>query len=88
MNNQTKWMIAGAGAVGTAAAIGLLSTRSSYSFRDKAVFITVTKISHHDSSEPRGHGAGNRSKFSRENVAVGHPFLAVPSPKVEEGRAA
>src|SRR5262245_54416279 len=40
MNNQTKWMIAGAGAVGTAAAIGLLSARSSYSFRDKAVFIT------------------------------------------------
>jgi len=40
MNNQTKWMIAGAGAVGTAAALGLLSGRSSYSFRDKAVFIT------------------------------------------------
>src|SRR5215510_8541980 len=40
MNNQTKWMIAGAGALGTAAAVGLLSARSSYSFRDKAVFIT------------------------------------------------
>jgi len=39
MNNQTKWMIAGAGAAGTAAALGLLA-RSSYSFRDKAVFIT------------------------------------------------
>jgi len=40
MNNQTKWMIAGAGAVGTVAAVGLLAARSSYSFRDKAVFIT------------------------------------------------
>jgi short-subunit dehydrogenase len=40
MNNQMKWMIAGAGAVGTAAAVALLSRRPSYSFRDKAVFIT------------------------------------------------
>src|SRR3954467_13918928 len=40
MNNQTKWLIAGAGAVGVAAATGLLRRGSPYSFRDKAVFIT------------------------------------------------
>lgn len=39
MNNRTKWMFAGAGAVSAAAAVGLLSRRP-YSFRDKAVFIT------------------------------------------------
>src|SRR5262249_41435113 len=40
MNNATKWMIAGASALAAAGAVGLLSRRSSYSFRDKAVFIT------------------------------------------------
>ena len=39
MNNRTKLMFAGAGAVSAAAAVGLLSHRR-YSFRDKAVFIT------------------------------------------------
>src|SRR3954468_11055700 len=40
MNNQTKWLIAGAGAVAVAAATGLMRSGSPYSFRDKAVFIT------------------------------------------------
>ena len=40
MNNGTKWMMAGAGALAAAGAVGLLSRKSSYSFRDKAVFIT------------------------------------------------
>jgi NAD(P)-dependent dehydrogenase (short-subunit alcohol dehydrogenase family) len=40
MNNQTKWLMAGAGAVGGLAAAGLLLRGSPYSFRDKAVFIT------------------------------------------------
>src|SRR5215471_13704594 len=40
MNNQTKWLMAGAGALGALAAAGLLLRGSPYSFRDKAVFIT------------------------------------------------
>src|SRR5262249_28244675 len=40
MNSETKWIIAGASAVGAAAALGLLARRSGYSFQDKAVFIT------------------------------------------------
>ena len=40
MNTETKWIIAGASAVGAVAALGLLSRSSRYSFRDKAVFIT------------------------------------------------
>jgi NAD(P)-dependent dehydrogenase (short-subunit alcohol dehydrogenase family) len=40
MNNQTKWLIAGASALGAMAAAGLLLRRPPYSFRDKAVFIT------------------------------------------------
>src|SRR5215510_9256737 len=40
MNTETKWIIAGASAVGAAAALGLLARRSGYSFQDKAVFIT------------------------------------------------
>ena len=40
MKTETKWIIAGAGAVGAAAALGLLARRSGYSFQDKAVFIT------------------------------------------------
>jgi len=40
MNTETKWIIAGASAVGAAAALGLLVRSSRYSFRDKAVFIT------------------------------------------------
>jgi len=40
MNNATKWVIGGASALAAAGAVGLLSRRSSYSFRDKAVFIT------------------------------------------------
>jgi len=40
MNNQNKWLIAGVGAVGVAAAAGVVLRRSPYSFRDKAVFIT------------------------------------------------
>jgi len=39
MNNQTKWLLAGAGAAGAAAAVAFMK-RSSYSFADKAVFIT------------------------------------------------
>lgn len=39
MTDRTKWLMA-AGAVGTAAAVGMLTRRESYSFRDKAVFIT------------------------------------------------
>jgi NAD(P)-dependent dehydrogenase (short-subunit alcohol dehydrogenase family) len=40
MNNQTKWLMAGAGALGAFAAAGLLLRKGPYSFRDKAVFIT------------------------------------------------
>jgi NAD(P)-dependent dehydrogenase (short-subunit alcohol dehydrogenase family) len=40
MRTSTKWMLAGAGAVGAAAAVGMLGRRPSYSFRDKAVFLT------------------------------------------------
>jgi NAD(P)-dependent dehydrogenase (short-subunit alcohol dehydrogenase family) len=40
MNNGTKWMIGGASAVAAGVAVELLSRRSGYSFRDKAVFIT------------------------------------------------
>jgi NAD(P)-dependent dehydrogenase (short-subunit alcohol dehydrogenase family) len=40
MNNQTKWLMAGAAALGAFAAAGLLLRRGAYSFRDKAVFIT------------------------------------------------
>lgn len=40
MNNATKWTIGGGSALAAAAAIGLLSRRSAYSFRDKSVFIT------------------------------------------------
>jgi len=40
MNGKTKWMLAAAGTVGGVAAAGLLMRGSSYSFRDKAVFIT------------------------------------------------
>ena len=36
MNNQTKWLIAGAGAVGVAAAAGLLLRRPPHSFRIRA----------------------------------------------------
>src|SRR5215467_3324456 len=40
VNNQTKWLITGASALGAMAAAGLLLRRGPYSFRDKAVFIT------------------------------------------------
>ena len=40
MNNQTKWLITGASALGAMAAAGLFLRRPPYSFRDKAVFIT------------------------------------------------
>jgi hypothetical protein len=40
MNNQTKWLMAGAAALGAVAAAGLLLRRGPYSFQDKAVFIT------------------------------------------------
>ena len=40
MNDRMKWMIAGAGALSAAAAVGLLTRKESYSFRDRAVFIT------------------------------------------------
>jgi NAD(P)-dependent dehydrogenase (short-subunit alcohol dehydrogenase family) len=40
MNNRTKWMLAGAGALGAAAAASILLRGRPYSFRDKAVFIT------------------------------------------------
>ena len=40
MNTETKWIIAGASAVGAVAALGLLARRWEYSFQDKAVFIT------------------------------------------------
>ena len=36
MNNQTKWLIAGVGAVGVATAAGLLRRGSSHSFRIRA----------------------------------------------------
>jgi len=40
MSDRMKWMIAGAGALSAAAAVGLLTRKESYSFRDRAVFIT------------------------------------------------
>jgi NAD(P)-dependent dehydrogenase (short-subunit alcohol dehydrogenase family) len=40
MNDRTKWLMAGAGTVGAAAAVGMLARRKAYSFRDKAVFVT------------------------------------------------
>src|SRR5262245_42908582 len=40
MTDRTKWLMAGAGAVGAAAAVGMLARGKAYSFRDKAVFIT------------------------------------------------
>ena len=40
MNTATRWMLAGAGIVGTAAGVALIARRPSYSFRDKSVFIT------------------------------------------------
>jgi NAD(P)-dependent dehydrogenase (short-subunit alcohol dehydrogenase family) len=40
MTERTKWLMAAAGAVGAAAAVGTLARRRPYSFRDKSVFIT------------------------------------------------